>query len=65
MGNDRSLSHQDITGSQPAILRDIRAVGPRWQLDLVRGDRLLEVELSSRDELGDAFAQPRTHRPAA
>lgn len=56
--SDWSLSHQDIAGSQPATLRDIRAVGPRWQLDLVRGDRLLEVELSSRDELGDADLVP-------
>ena len=56
--SDWSLSHQDIAGSQPATLRDIRAVGPRWQLDLVRGDRLLEVELSSREEIGDADLVP-------
>ncbi|MEO6697840.1 MAG: sulfate ABC transporter ATP-binding protein [Paraperlucidibaca sp.] len=49
--SDWSVFHSQIADSQPATLKDIRAVGPRWQLDLVRGDRLLEVELSSRDDL--------------
>jgi len=56
--SDWSLSHQAVDGSQSVILRDIRAVGPRWQLDLAHGDRLLEIELSSRDDLGDADLTP-------
>lgn len=56
--SDWSLSHHDVAGSQPVTLREIRAVGPRWQLDLVRGDRLLEVELSSRDDLVEADLVP-------
>jgi len=50
--SDWSLSHHAVDGSQSVILRDIRAVGPRWQLDLAHGDRLLEIELSSRDGFG-------------
>ncbi len=56
--SDWSLAHHAVDGSQAVTLRDIRAVGPRWQLDIEHGGRLLEIELSSRDELGDADLVP-------
>jgi len=52
--SDWSLSHHDAEGTIGVTVKDIRAVGPRWQLDLVHGNELLEIELSSRDELGDS-----------
>lgn len=52
--SDWSLSHHDAEGAIGVTVKDIRAVGPRWQLDLVHGNELLEIELSSRDELGDS-----------
>jgi len=52
--SDWSLSHHDTEGAIGVTVKDIRAVGPRWQLDLVHGNELLEIELSSRDELGDS-----------
>ena len=56
--SDWSLSHHAVEGSREVVLQDIRAVGPRWQLDLSAGDRLLEVELSTRDDLGDGDLVP-------
>jgi sulfate transport system ATP-binding protein len=52
--SDWSLSHHDAEGTIGVTVKDIRAVGPRWQLDLMHGKELLEIELSSRDELGDS-----------
>lgn len=51
--SDWSVTRNDTNGAIAVTVKDIRAVGPRWQLDLVHGNELLEIELSSRDELAD------------
>ncbi|MEL0027545.1 MAG: sulfate ABC transporter ATP-binding protein [Perlucidibaca sp.] len=56
--SDWWLSHHPAEGSQPVQLHGIRAVGPRWQVEVELSGRRLEVELSSRDELGEADLQP-------
>lgn len=56
--SDWSLSHQPDEGSQSVQVLDIRAVGPRWQVDVQHGGQLIDVELSSRDALGDADLSP-------
>lgn len=56
--SDWSLSHQPDEGSQPVQVLDVRAVGPRWQVDVQRGDTLIDIELSTRDTLGDGDLAP-------
>ncbi len=56
--SDWWLSHHPADGSQPVQLQEIRAVGPRWQVAVEHEGRPLEIELSTRDELGEADLQP-------
>ncbi|PQA37078.1 sulfate/molybdate ABC transporter ATP-binding protein [Amnimonas aquatica] len=56
--SDWSLSHHAVDGSQEVTLKEVRAVGPRWQLEVVHAGQPLEIELSTRDDLGDADLTP-------
>lgn len=55
--SDWSLSHTAVAGSLPVKLDEIRAVGPRWQVLVNHEGQSLEIELSTRDALGDSDLQ--------
>jgi len=56
--SDWCLSHQAAEGTLAVKLDEIRAVGPRWQVLVSHEGRPLEIELSTRDELGEGDLLP-------